>query len=58
MSQATASTAVTGMSVRDSNKFKKEARQMFQKMAATIDLNHYGALPSRNENDVIPSLKD
>ena len=40
-------------------KFKKEAWQMFQTMAATINLQSTGALPSKyQEGDVVPSLKD
>ena len=41
------STAATFSSSRDSAKFRKEAKQMFQNMAATIDLSQCGALPQR-----------
>jgi hypothetical protein len=50
-SAATAATAATAQTPasqqRDCAKFKKEARQMFAKMAASIDLGH--ALPNRHD---------
>ena len=61
LSHATASTActLTTMSVRESAKFKKESRAMFQKMAAAIDLAQAGAMPSRlNDHEPVPTLRD
>jgi hypothetical protein len=39
--------AETNQSARETQLFKKEARQMFKKMAATIDLSSVGALPDK-----------
>lgn len=43
MSEASLQTACTMSDLR----FKKEARQMFAKMAQCVDLNNSGALPSK-----------